>query len=140
MKKCSQCQALYSDDDMTICPKCGVDLEVVHVNKVLAENPTPVTSNPEHTKVIRQGALTYVITALVLSLIALTLTFVPNLLTTILFVLFIFFAWIPFTASIQAANNVGIHQHGANAGGMVRLLQLLVLLVQAVAIVLIIVN
>lgn len=139
MKKCSQCQALYSDNDMTLCPKCGIDLEVVHVNKVLAENPTPVTANPSHTEVIRQGALTYVITALVISLLALAMTINENLLTTILFVVFVFLAWIPLTASFRAANRVGIHQHGAHAGGMVRLLQLLVLLVQVVALVLIVI-
>ena len=139
MKKCPQCHAMYSDNDMTICPKCGSDLEIVHENKVLAENPTPVVPNPEHIHVIQSGALTYAITAVVLSAGALGLAFVQHWVASIFMVVFAMFAWIPFGASLRAAGRVEQRDRLQHAGMGVRILQVIVLLVQVAVLIVFIV-
>lgn len=139
MKKCPQCHALYSDDDMTICPKCGADLEVVNKNIVLAEKPEPVVPDPEHVKVMTSGAFAYAVTAVLLSAGALGFALINTLLTNILYVLFIVFAWIPFGASIRATSRAEQRDPHRHVGLGVRIIQLLVLLVQVAALVLFIV-
>lgn len=139
MKKCPQCHAMYSDNDMSICPKCGGDLDIVHENKVLAENPTPVIPDPDHIHVIKSGALTYAVTATVLSAGALGFALVEHWITNIFFVIFVVFAWIPFGASLRAAGRVEQRDRLQHAGMGVRILQVIVLLVQVAALIVFIV-
>jgi len=139
VKKCPQCHALYSDDDMTICPKCGADLEIVNKNIVLAENPAPVVPDPDHVKVMTSGAFAYAVTAVLLSAGALGFALIDSLVTNIFFVIFVVFAWIPFGASIRAAGRAEQRDPHHHAGFGVRIIQLLVLLVQVAALVVFIV-